>query len=71
MNDDVRALRLWHWRGVMHHRNAANFYRTKKGYEKEIEWRDRQADFHLKAVQTLNQFFEAGDTAEKDDTKDG
>lgn len=68
----LRALRLWHWQGVMYRRNAQRFYEdrakspnTPKAKE-NAEWQERQANFHMKQVQLLNDFFPVGDTAEID-----
>ena len=74
---ELRALRLWHWEGVLYRRNAAKFYedeKSKTNKEKAADcalWQNEQANFHLKQVQLLNSFFEVGDTAEHDLQKKG
>ena len=62
----LRALRLWHWRGVLYRRNAQQFYEAK-GNATSAQWQEQQANFHMRAVQTLNDFFPMGETAEQDD----
>lgn len=69
---ELRALRLWHWEHVLYRRNAAKFYEEGKSkahwskVQKFAEWQHAQADFHLKQVQLLNEFFEVGDAAQHD-----
>lgn len=61
----LREARLWHWKQVLSQRKMAE------------EWNNSilaaafntLANFHLGHVQTLNEFFEIGDTAEKDASK--
>lgn len=65
--DEVRALRLYHWRRVTVNRNS-EAYCQSKGYTQRAEDFKRKASFHLGAVQTLNSFFDVGDTAERDDS---
>ena len=48
----LRVLRLWHWESVKSFRAKSNH---------------KQANLHLGFVQSLNSFFEAGDTAENDE----
>lgn len=75
----LRQLRLWHWREARRMRARQQAFETERaGYNSE---RNRQlvdvdidrckslADMHIGFVQTLNDFFEIGDTAEKDDEK--
>lgn len=76
---DLRALRLWHWKKVVAARASAHrheayteaFERDNPGkvdpYNRVIAHsHHRMANFHLGAVQVLNDFFPAGDTAEHD-----
>lgn len=63
--DRLRALRLWHWlallRARQHERNAvSSSLMTKYAHE---------ASEHLGFVQSLNDFFQPGDTAEADAAK--
>lgn len=70
--ESVRQLRLYHWHLALRHRAAqqeleALATRRKSGSLKNcIKTYKDTADLHLTAVQTLNQFFPIGDTAEKD-----
>lgn len=72
--DRLRALRLWHWSQAMLARRMATFG-EKGAFGKFIEHKLRcknlnaEADFHIQQVQTLNDFFDAGDTAEQDMSK--
>lgn len=78
MLDRLRALRLWHWQGVLYRRKQAEWYVKREQDGKcshnqaavAIEWANKQADFHLLQVQALNDFFPLGDTAENDEAKD-
>lgn len=68
----LRELRLWHWREVLSLRSKANLqrkYRSNVGDMMAAAF-DRQANKHLGHVQTLNEFFAIGDTAERDDRRD-
>jgi hypothetical protein len=51
-----RELRLWHWHKVIWHRAKANAIREKAGawYRAKVKQYDCIADFHIKAVQILN-----------------
>lgn len=63
----LRALRLWHWEGVLERRKRANWFTLQSSHPRrfeEAEWQNKQANFHLKQVQTLNAFFNT--TAEHD-----
>lgn len=51
MQPQLRTIRLYHWRLVIMYREQGL---------------NETANFHLMAVQALNDFFEAGDTAEQD-----
>jgi hypothetical protein len=62
----VRELRAWHWREVTRNRGHQIRYEKMGGSEARAKMHRKIADFHLKAVQTLNEFFAVGDTAEKD-----
>lgn len=58
----LRGLRLYHWLEVVEYRRlAADYPRTDL-----IRCYNAKADMHLKFVQTLNEFFPVGDTAEQD-----
>lgn len=62
----LRALRLWHWRKVTHNRHEARVQELH-GRNMSAKNLNLTADFHLKQVQVLNEFFpELGDTAERD-----
>lgn len=58
----LRALRLWHWRSMVKARELAQ--RTPSGGMSERY--SKEADTHLAFVQTLNDHFPQGDTAERD-----
>lgn len=60
----LRALRLWHWQKFLHFRE----HEIKFKVEFPISSNDCKilADFHIKQVQLLNDFFPVDDTAEKD-----
>lgn len=75
LHDRVRELRLWHWRLALQHRAAereleALAEQRKSGSLKSSikTYRDA-ANVHFSAVQTLNEFFGIGDTAEKDEAE--
>jgi hypothetical protein len=61
----LRELRLWHWQQCLTHRKAAQGARTQSFRDLE----NTAADEHIRAVQTLNEFFATGDTAERDDAR--
>lgn len=65
----LRALRLWHWQKAMKFRNGQRDLEEFKSRSlKDCTKRyDNYANEHLTAVQTLNEFFDIGDTAERDD----
>lgn len=70
----LRALRLWHWRTALAIRANANavrqtsWYKRKPDrYEPRAKAEDDAADQHITFVQTLNDFFPTGDSAEGDD----
>lgn len=78
--DEVRKLRLWHWREAMAARkqaqNAQDRAEAVKGdrtYSAQMQGmadlRNADANYHIRAVQTLNSFFDVGDTAEQDDAQ--
>ncbi|USN16375.1 hypothetical protein PLUTO_00590 [Luteibacter phage vB_LflM-Pluto] len=76
----LRDLRLWHWRKCLAYRKVENTQRAyidaleqlhgrRFGRSKETNARSN-ANWHLTAVQTLNEFFpDSGDTAERDDER--
>lgn len=61
----LRDLRRWHWNGVLYNRTAQQRH-AAKGRHEQAQRRGRTADFHMKAVQTLNAYFAVGDNAEDD-----
>lgn len=64
---ELRALRLWHWKECLANREIAQDARgAGSAFARDSAEFSRRANFHLKAVQTLNDFFPAGDTAEGD-----
>lgn len=75
---DARSLRLWHWRECKRLRASAQRYREQESVyvnhkAERSHWRrqarnyDRIADFHIKAVQVLNDCPGClGTTAEQD-----
>ncbi len=78
--DEVRKLRLWHWREAMAARkqaqNAQDRAEAVKGdrtYSAQMQGmadlKNADANHHIRAVQTLNSFFPVGDTAEQDDER--
>lgn len=52
----LRELRLWHWRRAMSSRKAADKYRGQDSRfaMSQTKQNDARADFHIKAVQALN-----------------
>jgi hypothetical protein len=58
----LRELRLWHWKQVLIWRDLAK-YASSRHFADSY---NKAADEHIKFVQTLNDFFDVGDTAEKD-----
>lgn len=73
MLDRLRALRLWHWRMAMRHRalqhevEAILVTTNSSSLKSAVKTYADAASVHLHAVQTLNEFFPIGDTAEADD----
>lgn len=69
LSSRLRALRLWHWRKAMKFREAQRDLEEFKSRSIKdcIKNYDKFANEHLTAVQTLNEFFDIGDTAERDD----
>lgn len=73
-SQELRDLRRWHWNGAMHNRTAQRYYEEKAEkpstyqarFERAAQRRGRTADFHMRAVQALNDFFPVGDNAEND-----
>lgn len=66
--DGLRALRLWHWQQAMAARQQEKD--AKAGLiAGDWEALDKLVGFHIKHVQTLNDFFPFGDTAEHDEDK--
>lgn len=63
----LRELRLWHWRQALQCRRNAKV--DREGECPLIEYinlMEAHANQHIKFVQTLNDFFPVGDTAEGD-----
>ena len=71
----LRGLRLWHWRLALRHRAAERELealaeqRNSGSLKNSIKTYADAANVHFSAVQTLNSFFEIGDTAEKDEAE--
>ena len=74
---ELRALRLWHWREVLKASKLrddiefalAECHDPNRSYfEERLTRAQRRWAMHMGAVQTLNSFFDLGDTAEKDAT---
>jgi hypothetical protein len=61
----LRALRVWHWRSLLRFRNLAR----QAVNSDDVRRYNAEADTHLGFVQSLNDFFEVGDTAERDAAK--
>lgn len=69
MTIGLRELRLWHWRQMGRaRRRALDKLNTdpKSALGKAL---NKEANWHLGAVQRLNEFFPIGDTAEADDVE--
>lgn len=67
----MRPVRLYHWMHVIAARDRAN---EARAMESNLgEWiaatHDKIANEHLGFVQSMNEFFEIGDTAESDQIK--
>lgn len=77
VSDDLRAIRLMHWQQTRRYSQAITTMTTKiqnergspKNNQLTLEKLRRRYVMHIKAVQTLNIFFEIGDTAEQDAAK--
>lgn len=69
----LRGIRLWHWQQAMKYRAAQRHLETfnSRSLRDCIKRYDEAASVHLSAVQTLNEFFDIGDTAEQDEIKNG
>lgn len=67
----LRALRLWHWKQVVDLRKAQNRFirENTTGSLIRAEQKKIRANMHIGFVQTLNEFFEPGDTADGDAKK--
>lgn len=73
----LRSLRLWHWREALSRRAQAQAAEQRAEAVADARYaaqmrhvaalRNSEADSHIHAVQTLNDFFPAGETAEQDD----
>ncbi len=66
----LRALRLWHWQQVSMASNRAE-WASRQGpiYSKMRDAASSDWNFHMGAVQALNDCFDIDDTAEKDAAK--
>lgn len=62
---ELRRLRLWHWRKAMEVRKLLERQRATLSAE-VIKGRTATIYTHIGFVQTLNVFFDIGDTAERD-----
>lgn len=69
----LRELRLWHWKLGLKHRQLQYDLEAQQGTRKKssslkdcIKTYSDAANVHFTAVQTLNEFFPIGDTAERD-----
>lgn len=69
MNEDalarLRVLRMWHWKMHLTFRDLEGRARSKLAND-IARVRAEKAAFHMLAVQTLNEHFPIGDTAEQD-----
>lgn len=66
----MRALRLWHWQIVVDSTKREQWaHKQGELYKNYADAAKSDNAFHMKIVQTLNDFFPEGDTAEKDATK--
>lgn len=61
-SEDLRQLRLWHWEQLVLARRAIR----KAWGNAEAKRQAESANFHLSAVEALNDFFLPDDTAERD-----
>ena len=69
----LRELRLWHWKlGLKHRQGQYDLEALQNTHKKSSSLKDciktysDAANVHFTAVQTLNEFFPIGDTAERD-----
>jgi hypothetical protein len=62
---ELRELRAWHWKEVQRNRRHEERFNTI-GPANRAATHKRIADFHEKAVRTLNQLFPIGDDVTKD-----
>lgn len=71
VRERLRPVRLYHWMQVLASRNSAN--ECRKMQTNMGEWMaatyDKIANEHLGFVQSVNEFFDIGDTAESDQIK--
>lgn len=65
-----RDIRLWHWKQAMHLRNMAKMRRGQKK-PKIATALDKEANMHIKAVQTLNDAPGCTATTAEQDLKHG
>lgn len=79
----LRQLRLWHWKKALQNRASQGRHETyadefEKAHPGKVNRYNRgiartharNANFHLGAVQSLNDLFPMGDTAEQDAAKE-
>lgn len=65
----TRELRLWHWRQALRFRHLVGNHKTNGAatHRNAVARRNTTlANFHMSAVQALNELFPLGDCAEKD-----
>jgi hypothetical protein len=64
--NSLRSLRLWHWKRALAHRRSADTYRagTTRYAKEQTARNDCRANFHIGAVQLLNDYVSG--TAEED-----
>lgn len=67
---DWRMLRLWHWRQCSLLRTRAKLERDYLGRPNQADRYDRQADFHLRAVQLLKDCPDCQHTTTEQDDED-
>lgn len=66
-SDELRALRLYHWRRVL---AASKGREDRRASRHTVKEHDAAYDLHMKAVQALNDCFPIGDYADDDDELD-
>lgn len=70
VRNSLRPIRLYHWVKVLKHRQIARDASGSSNLGNRIaDSHDKIANEHLGFVQSMNEFFEIGDTAEADQIK--